>query len=134
MPETIWTITDETENYLGFVVQKATGHHLGRDYIAWFTSEIPVSDGPRRLNGLPGLILKAESIDGFVQYSAMNIKLHNSDCKVRNPLSLYPDREIITVDQQGKRKEKHFEQQEAYLQSKSSKNSSIIIRNGIEIR
>ena len=42
----------------GYQCQKATTFFAGRDYEAWFTREIPVSDGPYKFSGLPGLIVK----------------------------------------------------------------------------
>lgn len=54
-----WTITDETSNILGYKVIKAYANSEDNDDIiyAWFTPDIPVSGGPIRYNGLPGLIL-----------------------------------------------------------------------------
>jgi hypothetical protein len=37
---------------------KATTSFAGRNYEAWFTPEIPISDGPYKFYGLPGLIFK----------------------------------------------------------------------------
>lgn len=54
-----WEIVDDTTSILGYHCQKAVCRFRGRDYEAWFTSEIPRSEGPWKLYGLPGLILKA---------------------------------------------------------------------------
>jgi GLPGLI family protein len=43
---------------LGYTCQRAFLSYCGRDYIAWYTPQIPVADGPYKFNGLPGLILK----------------------------------------------------------------------------
>lgn len=53
-----WTLSNETKEINGFKVQKATAQYAGRDFIAWFTNEIPISDGPYKFNGLPGLIIE----------------------------------------------------------------------------
>lgn len=53
-----WKLTDETRKIDDFNVQKATTTYAGREYIAWFTQDVPVSDGPFKFNGLPGLILE----------------------------------------------------------------------------
>jgi GLPGLI family protein len=53
-----WKILPETKKIAGFTVQKAKTSYAGRHYTAWFTSEIPISDGPYKFNGLPGLIVK----------------------------------------------------------------------------
>ena len=52
-PVTKWVYAEEKDEIMGFTVQKATGEHLGREYVVWFAPDIPLSDGPRRLNGLP---------------------------------------------------------------------------------
>ncbi|RAJ29566.1 GLPGLI family protein [Pedobacter cryoconitis] len=55
-----WAIENEKKTILGYNAQKATCSFGGRKYTAWFTTEIPVSTGPWKFSGLPGLILKVE--------------------------------------------------------------------------
>ena len=54
-----WTMGDSTREVLGYICQQATSDFRGRLWTAWFATDIPVSDGPWKLGGLPGLILKA---------------------------------------------------------------------------
>ena len=54
-----WTMGDSTREVLGYTCQQATADFRGRRWTAWFATDIPVSDGPWKLGGLPGLILKA---------------------------------------------------------------------------
>lgn len=53
-----WKIQPETKKIKDYKVQKAITSFAGRDYVAWFSSEIPISEGPYKFNGLPGLILE----------------------------------------------------------------------------
>lgn len=57
-PKFIWKISKESKEILGFKVYLATTQYAGRSYKAYFTSEIPVQDGPYKFFGLPGLILE----------------------------------------------------------------------------
>ncbi|MEO7215804.1 GLPGLI family protein [Mucilaginibacter sp.] len=59
MAELNWSITKETKKIGSYTCQKATCSFRGRDYEAWFTPDIPVSAGPWKLWGLPGLIIQA---------------------------------------------------------------------------
>lgn len=58
IPRIEWKIGKETKEILGYRCTKATAKFRGRDYIAWYTDDIPSSDGPFLFTGLPGLILE----------------------------------------------------------------------------
>jgi len=62
-----WKLTNDTATISGYKVQKAFCNFGGRSWIAWFSLEIPYSDGPYKFNGLPGLIIKiSDSQDQYV--------------------------------------------------------------------
>ncbi|MDP2237382.1 MAG: GLPGLI family protein [Bacteroidales bacterium] len=52
-----WELRSDTATLHGFKVQQAICFFGGRQWIAWYTADIPISDGPYKFNGLPGLIL-----------------------------------------------------------------------------
>ncbi|MCM1077247.1 MAG: GLPGLI family protein [Bacteroides sp.] len=69
-----WTIAeDSTATVLGYDCILAESDYHGRHWRAWFTPEIPVSFGPWKLRGLPGLILKAET-DGNFSFTATGLE------------------------------------------------------------
>ncbi|NOU61356.1 GLPGLI family protein [Marinifilum caeruleilacunae] len=53
-----WIIKSDTATILSYKCQKAITNYKGRSYEAWFTKEIPLSEGPYKFHGLPGLIVK----------------------------------------------------------------------------
>lgn len=55
-----WKILNEKEKIGTYNTQKATTEFGGRKWTAWFSSEIPLQDGPYKFHGLPGLIVKIE--------------------------------------------------------------------------
>lgn len=69
-----WDIEKVTKEILGYKVQKATAIINNRRWIAWFTNEIPISDGPYLLQGLPGLILEARDLNNSHSYIVTGIK------------------------------------------------------------
>jgi GLPGLI family protein len=70
-----WELLNETKNITSFKCQKAQGNFRGRTYTVWFTNDIPVSMGPWKLNGLPGLILEATDSSNQFQFFAEKIEL-----------------------------------------------------------
>ncbi len=52
-------VPDSTQEILGYQCQMAKTRFKGRQWNAWFTEDIPLDEGPWKLHGLPGLVLKA---------------------------------------------------------------------------
>lgn len=63
-----WEITNVIEKQNGYPSQKAVANFGGRVWTAWFTKDIPISDGPYKLSGLPGLIVKLEDDKGDYKF------------------------------------------------------------------
>ena len=70
-----WRILPETKQIAGFAVQKAKTSYAGRHYTAWFTTEIPISDGPYKFNGLPGLIVRIADEKKFYVFELTGFKV-----------------------------------------------------------
>jgi hypothetical protein len=55
-----WNIREEKKQIGELACQQAFCRFRGRNYQAWFAPEIPVSAGPWKMGGLPGLIVEME--------------------------------------------------------------------------
>ncbi|NLF41449.1 MAG: GLPGLI family protein [Bacteroidales bacterium] len=69
-----WEIFNEFEDYHGYNCQKASTYYGGRQWEVWFTKEIPISDGPYKFSGLPGLILKAKDTRNHYVFELVHVK------------------------------------------------------------
>jgi GLPGLI family protein len=73
-----WQIVNDSIQTIGdYTCLMAKGFICGRNFTAWFTPDIPVSAGPWKLWGLPGLIVSAHSDDGFVDIDLTSLKKTN---------------------------------------------------------
>ena len=84
-----WQILGETKVIEGYSVQKATTSFAGRDYTAWFTTEIPISDGPYKFNGLPGLILEIKDSQGYWEFEFVGLEKLSPKINYRLNLKQY---------------------------------------------
>ncbi|MDE6073514.1 MAG: GLPGLI family protein [Muribaculaceae bacterium] len=102
-----WTITDSVKNIIGYECFKATTDFKGRQWTAWFTPEIPISDGPWKLHGLPGLILEAYDKSHDYEFEAKGIR--SSGLGLVGYMEYWDDDEIVSRDEFFKRwwKAKH---------------------------
>ena len=79
-PKQDWQIKNETMTIVGYGCQKATCIFRGRNYTAWFTVDIPISQGPWKFSGLPGLILKVE--DDAKEYVFECVGIEQQKCPI----------------------------------------------------
>lgn len=92
-PKIQWKIHSDHKEILGYDCQKATCNFRGRSYTVWFAKDIPVSEGPWKLKGLPGLILEAVENESKYNYFAKSIVI-SSDLKEPTIEKEYFDKEI----------------------------------------
>lgn len=74
-----WKILPVKEKIGEFNSQKATLDFAGRQWTAWFVTEIPVQDGPYKFHGLPGLIVKIEDQTKSHSFILKGIKKLNAE-------------------------------------------------------
>lgn len=58
-----WTLVpDSTKEILGYACNMAKTQFAGREYVAWYTVDIPLPYGPYKFYGLPGLVVEIEDL------------------------------------------------------------------------
>jgi len=59
-----WKLVDESKTIQSFNCRKAEVNYNGRNWTAWYTTDIPLAYGPYKFTGLPGLIIKISDENG----------------------------------------------------------------------
>ena len=77
-----WQLTEETCEIHGYTCTKACAGFEGRNWEVWFTLEVPISEGPWLLRGLPGLILRAEDSEGDFCFEMEGIAKHSEEIRL----------------------------------------------------
>lgn len=73
-----WQLTDGTDTICGYPCHEATAKFKGRIWTAWYAEDIPLDNGPWKLGGLPGLILKAHDSENDYSFTAVGLKKGNA--------------------------------------------------------
>lgn len=74
IPNIEWRMTTKTKVVMGYNCQCATTTFRGRNYEAWFAADIPLSYGPWKFHGLPGLILEVADDKNEFHFTANGIE------------------------------------------------------------
>ena len=68
-PNFQWEILQEKKTIGEYKAQKATAKYGGKNWIAWFSNDIPFLDGPYKFYGLPGLIVQIEDEEDNISWT-----------------------------------------------------------------
>lgn len=79
-----WKIEKEFQKINNINCQKATADFKGRIWEAWFSKDYPVSDGPYKFSGLPGLVVSLKDSENDHVFNLIQIK------KIKGIFSLLP--------------------------------------------
>ncbi|WP_418697287.1 GLPGLI family protein [Bacteroides sp.] len=120
-----WTLTADTATILSYLCTRAECRFKGREWTAWFTPDIPSSEGPWELFGLPGLILKATDSEGHYTFTCTGIE----QCRDVRPL-LFDGRDYEPVNRKAYNKihERYYADPIGFIAS-SAPNVSITMRD-----
>ena len=84
MPSLEWELCDSVSNVLGYECLSARCRFRGRVWTVFYTEEIPLMNGPWKLHGLPGLIMKASDENGHYTFECIGNK-----SKADRPITIY---------------------------------------------
>lgn len=84
IPRLDWELIDTTATVLGYECQGARCRFRGREWTVFYAEDIPLTDGPWKLHGLPGLIMKATDDKGHYKFECIGIK-----SKADRPITIY---------------------------------------------
>ena len=92
VPDFGWKVCDEWKEMLGYRVRRAECSFRGRDYVVWFAPELPVSEGPWKFCGLPGLIMHVYDTECQYVYMMTGIR------QVPDLPVMIPDEQYVRTD------------------------------------
>ncbi|WP_169630218.1 GLPGLI family protein [Flavobacterium humi] len=138
-----WELIDEQKVIGNLHCAKAVCSFRGRDYIAWYVNTIPVSFGPWKFNGLPGLIIEIYDSRKEVYMAVKKIDMPFS----KNITGIDSEQTLISREEEQKKvaeqwakKQKEIETRAKIIESSFSKEDKVRIKvsepvfnKGIEI-
>lgn len=140
MEQIEWSLCEDSPRIIcGYNCNRATASYGGREWTAWYTPDIPVSTGPWKLHGLPGLIMEAADSEGLHTFTAITFREENI------PIVL-PDRLDVHFSSRDKviKRKSDYEARgldsidpsmiESITVTKSANGRSNIIINGVTLR
>ena len=104
-----WKLLKEMKKIQNIDCFSAQAEYRGRVWTAWYAPSIPISSGPWKLYGLPGMVLEAVDRDGLMQFECTKIDIS----KEKNI-------QLNTTDPFLNNKEKNITQKEYVIKLKKS--------------
>jgi len=124
-----WKIHNEKKKIGNFTCSKASIHFRGREYITWFTKEIPVPYGPWKFKGLPGLILEVYDVDNVFHITTKKISINTNTSSCNIKIDQNELIKALTIKEYIKKKEKIIDGIFLQLSSKLPKGTKPLKRS-----
>jgi GLPGLI family protein len=103
-----WKISTDTLSIGGIICQKAETFFGNRKWEAWFAPSIPISEGPYKFNGLPGLIIRVHDQKQHWNFDLASIHNINKNLQINKYKKTLPIKD----------KETFFERRKYYTENR----------------
>lgn len=80
-----YQFTDSTKLVAGYHSEMATAHLYGRDWVIFFSTEVSLPHGPWKINGLPGIVTEAYSVDGAYRFELVGFEVFDEETDIAIP-------------------------------------------------
>ena len=112
-----WEVGNEHKQIMGYNCTKAKTHFRGREYTAWFTTELPFKAAPWKFHGLPGVMLEVKSKNSYVLMEAIDLKITEGD----TPKNPFKNKALIAWDDFSKLYKKQIDKNQKQLMANQAK-------------
>ncbi|MBO0952635.1 GLPGLI family protein [Fibrella forsythiae] len=126
-----WNLQKETKTIGNFVCNSAVGKVAGRNYKVWYTNQIPISSGPWKLYGLPGLVIEAFDENNLVAFQLVSIKIDDKVLKYYGQEDLI--KKALDLKTFSKQAETNLQKVQAQAESMGVKFSFNTVSQGLEL-
>lgn len=131
-PKYQWELKDETRMIGDISCQKSILNFRGRNFIAWYASDIPTPFGPWKFYGLPSLIVRITTNDKSISFNLTKLNLNSNSDAIKIPSI----GQKMSFENYLKSNQTMFKEIFDKLQSKMPRGTEVIINkvenNGIE--
>ena len=69
-----WKLINQDTIMSGYACKKAIVNYAGRDWSAWYNPEIPITVGPYKFHGLPGLVMMLKDRENVFSFIVNEVK------------------------------------------------------------
>lgn len=115
-----WNLTAEKKKIDNYSVQKAETIWSGRKWTAWFSTEIPFSEGPYKFHGLPGLILELSDDKNNFSFKVVKSENYTNNINPKDYFGFFMSKSIpITEEKYTKLKLSHYQDPLSFLKSQN---------------
>jgi len=126
-----WKLNLDTKVIGKFKCKSASAKVYGRNYQVWYAPEIPVSTGPWKLFGLPGLIVEVRDDLGLIYIGLESIKTNDS-YKVSYNLEKLSQK-AITLESFKKKEQENLDKLNSYGKSMGVTVTRKVSSKGLEL-
>ena len=122
-----WSLqSDSIKEIMGYTCHLASAFYKGRLWRAWYAEDIPIDDGPWKLRGLPGLILRAEDSQRHYVIYALGLKQVDGSEIIRYKSGKFNADEKVNMKQLAELRKRYYADMDGFINN-NNPNVKVII-------